>query len=77
LTFTQSISFLAEWYTTHLQRYGINNKHNSFSVGIKFQTYGHHFELLGTNSSATEPRGMMQGTNANTMHFAFNINRKF
>lgn len=77
MTFTQTISLLTEWYSKHAQRSGLTRDNNAFAVGIKFQTYGHHFELLGTNSSATEPRSMMQGSNSKSLHFAFNINRKF
>ena len=76
-TFTQTISLLAEYYTKHQNLSGLTRDNNAYTLGIKFQTYGHHFELLGTNSSATDPRTMMQGTNSNKVHFAFNINRKF
>lgn len=77
LSFTQTMSILAEYYSKHKNLEGFNKKYNSYAFGLKFGTYGHHFELLFSNSSAADPRTMMQGTNTNDLHFAFNINRKF
>jgi len=76
-TFTETMSVLAEYYTKHEDLVGFDRAYNSYAAGIKFRTYGHHFELLGTNSTSTDPRTMMQGTNSDVVHFAFNINRKF
>lgn len=77
LTFTESMSILAEYYTKHEDLEAFDRAYNAYAFGIKFRTYGHHFELLGSNSTSTHPRTMMQGTNSNIVHFGFNINRKF
>ena len=77
LTFTESMSILAEYYTKHKDLDNFDREYNSYAFGVKFRTYGHHFELLLTNSTAVDPRTMMQGSNTTDLHFAFNINRKF
>ncbi len=77
LTFTESMSLLFEYYTKHDELENFDREHNAYSFGVKFRTFGHHFELLGSNAIATDPRSMMQGTDSNVIHFGFNINRKF
>lgn len=77
LTFTQSLSFLAEYYTKYDDVQDFKRDHNAYAFGVKFSTYAHHFELLLTNSTGVDARTMYQGTNTNDLHFAFNINRKF
>ncbi len=77
LTFTEEMSFLAEYYP-QIDKVGtISGKKDAFAVGIKFQTFAHHFELLLTNSTNMDPRTMSLGTANNDLHFGFNINRKF
>lgn len=77
LTFTESISLIGEYYTKYEGLQNFDRQYNAFAVGIKFRTYGHHFEILTTNAIGMDPRTMMQGTNSSVMHFGFNINRKF
>jgi hypothetical protein len=77
LTFTTNISLLAEWYPQIDKVEGVSGKHSAYAYGLKFQTYGHHFELLATNSSNMDARTMALGTNSEDLHFGFNINRKF
>ena len=77
LTFTEKISLLAEYYPQVDKVKGISGKNNSYAYGIKFQTYGHHFELLATNSTNMDARTMSLGTNSDDVHFGFNITRKF
>ena len=77
LTFTDSMSLLAEYYTKHEDLEGFNRQYNAYAAGVKFRTFGHHFEILATNSIATDPRTMIQGSDSDVVHFAFNINRKF
>lgn len=77
LTFTESISLLAEYYTKYEGLENFDRKYNAFAAGFNFRTYGHHFEILTTNANSMDPRTMMQGTDSNVMHFGFNINRKF
>lgn len=77
LTFTEKISLLAEYYPQVEKIDNISGKHPSYAVGVKFQTYGHHFELMLSNSTSMEPRTMGLGTNSEDLHFGFNINRKF
>lgn len=77
LTFTESISIIAEYYSRHQGLENFNTAYNAYAAGIKFQTFAHHFEILATNATALDPRVMMQGTQSNVVHFGFNINRKF
>ena len=77
LTFTTNISLLAEWYPQIDKVEGVSGKHSSYAYGLKFQTYGHHFELVATNASSMDARTMSLGTNSEDMHLGFNINRKF
>lgn len=77
LTFTESISLIGEYYTKYEGLQNFDRQYNAFAVGIKFRTYGHHFEILTTNAIGMDPRTMMQGTDSSVMHFGFNINRKF
>lgn len=77
LTFTENMSLLVEYYPQIDKIDGISGKNDSYAFGIKFQTFGHHFELLLTNSTHMDPRTMALGTNSDNLHFGFNINRKF
>ncbi len=77
LTFTERISLMAEYYPQFSKLDGISGKYDSYAVGIKFQTYAHHFELLVSNSAGMDPRTMMLGTDDDYLRFGFNINRKF
>ena len=77
LVFTDRVALVAEYYPQVDKVDGINGKNDSFAAGVKFQTYGHHFELLVSNSVAMDARNMMLGTNSEDLHFGFNINRKF
>jgi hypothetical protein len=77
LTFTESLSILGEIYTNSYDIANVNGKYNAYAYGIKFSTFQHHFELLLSNSTAMDPRTMMLGTDDDSLHFAFNINRKF
>ena len=77
LTFTERLSLLAEYYPQVDKIEVISKEHDSYAIGIKYQTYGHHFEIMATNSSNMDPRTMSLGTNSDKLHFGFNINRKF
>ena len=77
LTFTERLSLLGEYYPQVDKVEGVSKKYDSYAVGIKYQTYGHHFELMVTNSTNMDPRTMSLGTNSDKLHFGFNINRKF
>ena len=77
LTFTEKLSLLAEYYPQIDKIDDISGEYASYAVGIKYQTYGHHFEILATNSSNMDIRTISLGTNSNKLHFGFNINRKF
>jgi len=77
LTFTEEVSFLGEYYPQVDKVEGISTKYDAYAFGIKFQTFGHHFEILATNSSNMDIRTMSLGTDSNDLHFGFNINRKF
>ncbi len=77
LTFTEKLSLIGEIYTKYAGLGVRDTKFNAYAFGIKFRTYAHHFEILATNSTATDARVMMQGSDDSIFHFAFNINRKF
>jgi len=77
LTFTEKISLLGEYYPQIDKVENISGEYDSFAFGIKLQTYGHHFEIMATNSTNMDARTMSLGTNSDTLHFGFNINRKF
>ncbi len=77
LTFTERLSLLAEYYPQVDKVETISKKYDAYAIGIKYQTYGHHFEILVTNSTNMDPRTMSLGTDSKKLHFGFNINRKF
>ena len=77
LTFTEKVSLLAEYYPQIDKVEGVSGKNDAYSYGVKFQTYGHHFEILATNASNMDTRTMSLGTNSDDIHFGFNISRKF
>lgn len=77
LTFTEQMSLLAEYYPQIDKVEGVSGKNDAYAFGVKFQTYGHHFEILASNSSNMDARTMSLGTNSDDLHFGFNINRKF
>ncbi|MCH9812459.1 MAG: hypothetical protein K0U47_00785 [Epsilonproteobacteria bacterium] len=76
-TFTEKLSFIAEYYPIVDEIESEVKQYDAYSAGIKFQTFAHHFEILLSNSVDMEPRRLMQGTKTNDIHFGFNINRKF
>ena len=77
LTFTENMSLLAEYYPQVDKVDGVSGEKDAFSVGVKFQTFAHHFELLLSNSTNMDARTMALGAQNNDLHFGFNINRKF
>lgn len=77
LTFTEKLSLLAEYYPQVDEIEGISKEYDSYALGMKYQTYGHHFEIMVTNSTSMDPRTMSLGTNSDKLHLGFNINRKF
>lgn len=77
LTFTENLSLLAEYYPVVDDITGVTGKYDSYAFGFKNQTFGHHFEVLLTNSTNMDPRSMALGTNSKDLHLGFNINRKF
>lgn len=77
LTFTERLSLLAEYYPQIDKVEGVSKEYDSYAFGIKYQTYGHHFEIMATNSSNMDPKSMSLGTNSEKLHLGFNINRKF
>jgi len=77
LTFTEKLSLLAEYYPQVDKVDNISKKYDAYSVGIKYQTFGHHFEVMVTNSSNMDARTMSLGTDSDKLHLGFNINRKF
>lgn len=77
LTFTENLSLLAEYYPTVDDINGVTGKYDSYAFGLKSQTFGHHFEILLSNSTNMDPKSMALGSNSKDLHLGFNINRKF
>ena len=77
LTFTENLSLLGEYYPQIDKVEDISGKNDAYAMGVKFQTFGHHFEVLLSNATNMDPRTMALGTNSDDLHFGFNINRKF
>ena len=77
LTFTEKLSLLVEYYPQVDKMQGVSKNYDSYAFGIKYQTYGHHFEIMATNSTNMDPRTMSLGTDSSKLHLGFNINRKF
>jgi hypothetical protein len=77
LAFTENLSVLGEYYPQVDKVAGVSGEYDAYAFGIKSQTYGHHFELLLSNSTNMDPRTMSLGTNSDKLHLGFNINRKF
>lgn len=77
LTFTENLSLLGEYYPQIDKVEGISGENDTYAMGVKFQTFGHHFEVLLSNATSMDPRTMALGTNNDDLHFGFNINRKF
>lgn len=77
LAFTENLSVLGEYYPQVDKVIGVSGQYDTYAFGIKSQTYGHHFEILLSNSTNMDPRTMSLGTNSDKIHLGFNINRKF
>ena len=77
LTFTENLSILAEYYPQIDKVNGVSGQNDAYAFGIKSQTFGHHFEILLSNSTNMDARTMALGADNNDLHFGFNINRKF
>lgn len=52
-------------------------KHDSFSIGIKADTYGHHFTLFLGNSDGITLRTLSKGHLDKNFKFGFNVQRHF
>ncbi len=48
---------------------------DSYGIGLKIDTYGHHFIFMVGNSDALGPSGLSMGTNNSDLRFGFNIQR--
>ena len=77
LTYTERIALLFEYYPQVDKVAGASGEYDAYALGVKFQTFGHHFELLATNAISMDPRSLSMGTDSQKLHFGFNINRKF
>jgi hypothetical protein len=50
---------------------------NTFSTGIKINTYGHQFKVMITNCQQIGSRKAMAGAGSNSLRFGFSIQRAF
>jgi hypothetical protein len=70
-------SILGEYFPVTERDTTITGSHNSFAVGLKLETYGHHFVLLVGNNSQIGTRRLMLGADNNDLFFGFNVHRFF
>ncbi|MBN1783195.1 hypothetical protein JW948_18815 [bacterium] len=70
---TEHIHMQGEYAPSVIEKDGLNQ--NSFSVGLKLLTYGHHFLLMAGNNTEIGPRHTMLGTRTRDLTFGFNILR--
>ncbi len=51
-------------------------RYDAFAIGLRFETEGHHFVFLVSNSVAVNPFDLSIGTDQSRLGFGFNIQRK-
>ena len=72
LGLVRRITLMGEYYPTR----GEEDHERSFAFGIRFQTYGHHFDLILSNNSELGVRHLMSGAvKTEGLRFGFNIKR--
>ncbi|MBD3184304.1 hypothetical protein GF312_18620 [Candidatus Poribacteria bacterium] len=68
----QKLSIICEYFPTKSE----DNRDNSFSFGLKAETYGHHFDFIFSRDSHITFHRLMNGSTINGgLRFGFNIKR--
>lgn len=77
---TRSMAIVGEYYLRLNEKEG-NPFHDSIGLAVEFETGGHVFQLVFTNSRGMMERAFLAETNDNffdgDIHFGFNITRTF
>ena len=69
----QKVSVIGEYFPT---TNGDENE-QSYAFGLRFETYGHHFDFILGNNTEMGVRRLMSGVMKNAdLHFGFNIKRR-
>ncbi len=71
----EGMNIIAEYFPIMNRDNDVNGPKNSFTTGLKFNTYGHHFIFLVGNTSEIGIRRLMLGANNNNLHLGFTIHR--
>jgi hypothetical protein len=76
VTITPKYSLIGEYYP-RLQKTRDESLliHDSFAIGLKVQTYGHHFLFHVGNNRGIGTRNLMEGAGVKTLFFGFGIQR--
>ena len=76
IAITPKYSLIGEYYP-RLKKDGVEDGQmfDSFAVGLKVQTYGHHFLFHVGNNTEIGTRKLMAGSTANDLFFGFGIQR--
>lgn len=73
----QHISLIGEYYPVLNEDEQLTGAEDSFAMGVQLQTYGHRFCFMVSNSTDIGVRRLMLGTDTNSPHFGFGIQRLF
>lgn len=71
----EGMNIIAEYFPIMNRDNDVNGPKNSFTTGLKFNTYGHHFIFLVGNTSEIGIRRLMLGANNNDLYLGFTIHR--
>jgi hypothetical protein len=73
---SEKFSLIGEYYP-RLKKSGPDDdlRHDSYAVGLKVQTYGHHFLFHVGNNTEIGTRRLMAGSASSDLYFGFGIQR--
>jgi hypothetical protein len=71
----EGMHLVAEYFPVIKPETGVTSARNSFAVGLKARTYGHHFMFFVGNNTEIGARRLMLGAPGNDLYLAFNIQR--
>ncbi|MBN1896037.1 hypothetical protein JW906_16245 [bacterium] len=71
---SKSLSLWSEYYPVRLYE---DLDHDSYALGLKAVTYGHHFFLFVSNNTAPGVFRMMAGSGSGDLYLGFKIQRDF
>jgi hypothetical protein len=71
----EGLHLVTEYFPVIKPETGVTGAGNSFAVGLKARTYGHHFMFFVGNNTEIGARRLMLGAAGNDLYLAFNIQR--